>query len=154
AQAYTVGQRKGLAIGRPAPDGRPRFVLEVRPKENTVVVGGKELLDVDRITAIRPSWAGAPLAEDATGAWFDCELQFRAHGEIAPARARVVRTPVDCVPATEAGEGAVVWEIEPARPLRGVAPGQSAVLYRGTRVLGQATIDTARNARLAAGSGA
>ena len=154
AQAYTVGQRKGLAIGRPAPDGRPRFVLEVRPKENTVVVGGKELLDVDRITAIRPSWAGAPLAEDATGAWFDCELQFRAHGEIAPARARVVRTPVDRVPATEAGEGAVAWEIEPARPLRGVAPGQSAVLYRGTRVLGQATIDTARNARLAAGSGA
>ena len=61
---------------------------------------------------------------------------------------------VDRVPATEAGEGAVVWEIEPARPLRGVAPGQSAVLYRGTRVLGQATIDTARNARLAAGSGA
>lgn len=154
AQAYTVGQRKGLAIGRPAPDGRPRFVLEVRPKENTVVVGGRELLDVDRITAIRPSWAGAPLAEDATGAWFDCELQFRAHGEIAPARARVVRTPVDRVPAAEAGEGAVVWEIEPARPLRGVAPGQSAVLYRGTRVLGQATIDTARNARLAAGSGA
>lgn len=154
AQAYTVGQRKGLAIGRPAPDGRPRFVLEVRPKDNTVVVGGRELLDVDRITAIRPSWAGAPLAEDATGAWFDCELQFRAHGEIAPARARVVRTPVDRVPAAEAGEGAVAWEIEPARPLRGVAPGQSAVLYRGTRVLGQATIDTARNARLAAGSGA
>ncbi|TFI41550.1 tRNA 2-thiouridine(34) synthase MnmA, partial [Micrococcus endophyticus] len=38
--------------------------------------------------------------------------------------------------------------------LRGVAPGQTAVLYRGTRVLGQATIDTARNARLAAGSDA
>ncbi|MBD4205505.1 tRNA 2-thiouridine(34) synthase MnmA, partial [Xanthomonas citri pv. citri] len=40
AQAFTVGQRKGLAIGRPAPDGKPRFVLEVRPKENKVVVGG------------------------------------------------------------------------------------------------------------------
>ena len=31
AQAYTVGQRRGLALGRPAPDGKPRFVLEVRP---------------------------------------------------------------------------------------------------------------------------
>ena len=136
AQAYTVGQRKGLAIGRPAPDGRPRFVLEVRPKDNTVVVGGRELLDVDRITAIRPSWAGAPLPEAAAGGWFDCELQFRAHGEIVPARARQAAD----------DDGRPRWEIRPERPLRGVAPGQSAVLYRGTRVLGQATIDTARNA--------
>ena len=29
-------------------------------------------------------------------------------------------------------------------PLRGVAPGQTVVLYQGTRVLGQATIDSAR----------
>ncbi|MDQ0892597.1 tRNA (5-methylaminomethyl-2-thiouridylate)-methyltransferase [Agromyces ramosus] len=35
AHAYTVGQRRGLHLGTPAPDGRPRFVLEVRPKENT-----------------------------------------------------------------------------------------------------------------------
>ncbi len=140
AQAFTVGQRKGLAIGRPAPDGKPRFVLEVRPKENTVVVGGRELLDVDRITGIRPSWAGAPVPEARTGAWFDCALQFRAHGEIVEARARQR--------ADAAGHPG--WEIEPGRPLRGVAPGQTAVLYRGTRVLGQATIDTARNARLSA----
>ncbi|MDO5634213.1 MAG: tRNA 2-thiouridine(34) synthase MnmA [Micrococcus sp.] len=136
AQAYTVGQRKGLAIGRPAPDGRPRFVLEIRPKENTVVVGPRELLDVDVITGIRPSWAGEPVAEAATGEWFASELQFRAHGEIVPARARVL----------ESGQR---WEIRPATAVRGVAPGQSAVLYQGTRVLGQATIDTARNAALA-----
>ena len=139
AQAYTVGQRRGLSIGRPAPDGKPRFVLEVRAKENTVVVGGRELLDVDRITGIRPSWAGLPLPEARRGGWFDCALQFRAHGEIVPARARVVD-----------GDDGPRWEIEPAQALRGVAPGQSAVLYAGTRVLGQATIDTARNARLAA----
>ena len=143
AQAYTVGQRKGLAIGRPAPDGRPRFVLEVRPKENTVVVGGRELLDVDRITGLRPTWAGTPLPEARTGEWFDCELQFRAHGEIVPARARQVT----------GADGAPRWEVEPASALRGVAPGQSAVLYRGTRVLGQTTIETARNARLAASVG-
>ena len=39
AYAYTVGQRHGLRLGRPAPDGRPRFVLEVRPASDTVVVG-------------------------------------------------------------------------------------------------------------------
>jgi tRNA-specific 2-thiouridylase len=30
-------------------------------------------------------------------------------------------------------------------PLRGVAPGQTVVLYQGSRVLGQATIDAARS---------
>jgi len=30
-------------------------------------------------------------------------------------------------------------------PQRGVAPGQTMVLYQGTRVLGQATIDSARS---------
>jgi tRNA-specific 2-thiouridylase len=30
-------------------------------------------------------------------------------------------------------------------PLRGVAPGQTIVLYQGSRVLGQATIDAARS---------
>ena len=29
--AFTIGQRKGLRIGRPAPDGKPRFVLDIEP---------------------------------------------------------------------------------------------------------------------------
>jgi tRNA-specific 2-thiouridylase len=37
-------------------------------------------------------------------------------------------------------DGALV--IEPDAPLSGVAPGQTAVVYVGTRVLGQCTIDT------------
>ena len=28
---FTVGQRKGLRIGTPAPDGRPRYVLDIEP---------------------------------------------------------------------------------------------------------------------------
>lgn len=35
--------------------------------------------------------------------------------------------------------------VELQEPLQGVAPGQTAVMYQGTRVLGQATIDTARS---------
>lgn len=41
AQGFTVGQRKGLALGTPAPDGKPRFVLEIRPKTNEVIVGSR-----------------------------------------------------------------------------------------------------------------
>lgn len=140
AQAFTIGQRRGLAIGKPAEDGKPRFVLEIRPKENTVVVGSREMLAVDRITGIRPSWAGAPLAEEATGAWFNCHVQVRAHAEPVPGRARVTTGDVD-------GESDVVWEIELDETIQGVAPGQTAVLYQGTRVLGQVTIHKSINAQ-------
>ncbi len=140
AQAFTIGQRRGLAIGKPAEDGKPRFVLEIRPKENTVVVGSRDLLAVDRITGIRPSWAGTPLAEEATGAWFDCHVQVRAHAEPVPGRARVTTGDVD-------GEAGVVWEIELDETIQGVAPGQTAVLYQGTRVLGQVTIHKSINAQ-------
>ena len=139
AQAFTVGQRRGLGIGKPAEDGKRRFVLEIRPKENTVVVGSREMLAVDRITGIRPSWAGAPLAEETSGDWFDCRVQVRAHAEPVPGRARVTTGDVD-------GNTDVVWEIELDDTITGVAPGQTAVLYQGTRVLGQVTIHKSINA--------
>ncbi|MCI0155272.1 tRNA 2-thiouridine(34) synthase MnmA [Leifsonia shinshuensis] len=124
AHAYTVGQRKGLNIGYPSADGRPRFVLEVRPKDNTVVVGPKEALDIAEIAGSRYTWAGLPPADLATP--FACEVQIRAHADPVPAVARV-------------RDGELV--VRPHEPLNGVAPGQTAVVYVGTRVLGQTTID-------------
>lgn len=128
AHAYTVGQRRGLHLGTPAPDGRPRFVLEVRPKTNTVVVGPKEALAIAEIAGGRFTWAGeAP--EDATTP-FDCEVQIRAHAD-----------PVPAVGSVSEVDGKVEFVIIPASPLSGVAPGQTAVVYLGSRVLGQFTID-------------
>ncbi len=124
AHAYTVGQRRGLALTRPAPDGRPRFVLEVRPASNTVVVGPKESLAVVELAGGRVSWAGEPPAGLEQG--IDCHVQVRAHADPVPATAR-----------TAAGE----LVVRPLEPIAGLAPGQSAVLYSGTRVLGQATVD-------------
>ena len=51
---------------------------------------------------------------------------MRAHGDPVPASARVA-------------DGDLVVTLR--EPLDGVAPGQSAVIYVGTRVLGQCTID-------------
>ncbi|MEN2741947.1 tRNA 2-thiouridine(34) synthase MnmA [Microbacterium sp. X-17] len=124
AHAYTVGQRKGLNIGYPSPDGRPRFVLEVRPKDNTVVVGPKEALDIAEIAGSRFTWAGQAPVSPSTP--FACEVQIRAHADPVPAVAQV-------------RDGELV--IRPDAPLNGVAPGQTAVVYVGTRVLGQTTID-------------
>ncbi|MGP3536492.1 tRNA 2-thiouridine(34) synthase MnmA [Microbacterium sp. RD1] len=122
AHAYTVGQRRGLQLGVPAPDGKPRFVLEVRPVSNTVVVGPKEALATAEIAGARFTWTGR--APDATE--FACDVQIRAHADPVPAVARVADGIVTVVPEV---------------PFDGVAPGQTAVLYDGTRVLGQFTID-------------
>lgn len=123
AHAFTVGQRRGLKLGVPAADGKPRFVLEVRPVSNTVVVGPKEALAIAEIAGERFSWAGAAPTE----ASFECHVQIRAHAEPVAAHAAI------------SDEGV---RVTPELPLDGVAPGQTAVLYIGTRVLGQFTIDT------------
>jgi tRNA-uridine 2-sulfurtransferase len=124
ALAFTIGQRKGLNVGFPTDDGKPRFVLEIRPKDNTVVVGPREALDLSEIAGSKTSWAGMPPADPHIP--FDCDVQIRAHADPVPAVA-VVRS------------GELV--ITPREPLNGVSPGQSAVIYVGTRVLGQCTID-------------
>ena len=145
AHGYTVGQRRGLAIGRPAADGKPRFVLSIRPVSNQVVVGPKESLAIERIAGGRFSWAGEPGIDVASR--FNCEVQIRAHADPVPAFARVEpileheRTDEHRADATH--EVVVDIDLEHAEPLLGVAPGQTAVVYIGTRVLGQFTIDRA-----------
>lgn len=135
AQAFTVGQRKGLRLGRPAADGKPRFVLEIRPKDNKVIVGPEALLAVDELRGIRVSWAGVPIAEVELGSDFECMVQVRAHGD-----------PVDAVAHLERSEdGIPVLVTRLVEPMRGVAPGQTMVVYQDSRVLGQATIDSARS---------
>ncbi|VXB03375.1 tRNA-specific 2-thiouridylase MnmA [Arthrobacter sp. 9V] len=139
ANAFTVGQRRGLKLGTPAADGKPRFVLEIRPKENKVVVGPEALLAIDEIRGIKVSWAGLPISEVASGAEFDCHAQVRAHGDPVPAIARVENV------ADDTGVERAQLVVTLTDPLRGVAPGQTVVLYQGSRVLGQATIDAARS---------
>jgi tRNA-specific 2-thiouridylase len=122
AFAFTVGQRRGLRIGRPAPDGKPRYVLDVSPVTRTVTVGTAEDLDVSGLVGSRPVWSGPPPVGPTT-----CRAQVRAHGGTVPASARCD------------GDDLVV---DLAEPLRGVAPGQAVVLYDGDAVIGSATIAT------------
>ncbi len=145
ARGYTVGQRRGLQLGRPAVDGNPRYVLSIRPVSNQVVVGPKERLAISRIAGGRYSWAGEPGIDP--GVAFSCDVQIRAHADPVPAVARLVE--IDETERTElhraeaSHEIVVDIDLALAEPLLGVAPGQTAVLYRGTRVLGQFTIDRA-----------
>jgi tRNA-specific 2-thiouridylase len=121
---YTVGQRRGLNLQRPAADGEPRYVLSIQPKENTVVVGPAQLLDTDLVLAGPVVWTSGA----APGDRFRCEVQLRAHGMTS--RATV----------TVEGDGV---RAELARPQRGVAAGQALVMYDGDMVIGSATISAA-----------
>ncbi|QIM17441.1 tRNA 2-thiouridine(34) synthase MnmA [Leucobacter insecticola] len=145
AHGYTVGQRRGLQLGRPAEDGQPRYVLSIRPVSNQVVVGPKHQLAIGRVAGGRFSWAGDPGFDVAE--WFDCDVQIRAHADPVPARASLQpildeeRTELHRDGATH--EIVVDIDLNQSEPLLGVAPGQTAVLYSGSRVLGQFTIDRA-----------
>ncbi len=118
---FTIGQRKGLRIGRPAPDGKPRFVLDIEPVSGAVRVGSRERLAVHRISGVDPRWcAAAPGTLEGP----QVSVQLRAHGAGLSASVRV-------------GEQV---HIELHEPAFGIAPGQAAVVYDGTRVVGSATI--------------
>ena len=125
--AYTIGQRRGLHIGRPAPDGRPRYVLDIEPVSNRVTVGPAEALDVRTIDAQRPVWSGCLPPEGPV----DCLVQLRAHGEP--------------LAATACPDGDTL-RIRLSHPARGIARGQAAVLYDDDVVLASATIASARTA--------
>ncbi|WP_275414506.1 tRNA 2-thiouridine(34) synthase MnmA [Planotetraspora kaengkrachanensis] len=125
AFGFTVGQRKGLRIDRPAGDGRPRYVLSIEPVSNTVTVGPRSSLEVRGIVGERPVWNG-PVPEAYEP--IRCTVQLRAHGEVYGCRAQL------------SGD---LLHIELDTPATGVAPGQGAVLYDGDTVIGSATISSA-----------
>ncbi|KUI40066.1 tRNA(5-methylaminomethyl-2-thiouridylate)-methyltransferase [Mycobacterium sp. GA-1199] len=122
---FTVGQRKGLGIAGPGGDGQPRYVTGIDPQTATVRVGGAEDLDVWTLTGERPVFTSGV----APSGPIECQVQVRAHGGFGDGVA-------------ELRDGRIVVELR--APLRGVAPGQTMVLYRpdpaGDEVLGSATI--------------
>ena len=114
ASAFTVGQRRGLGVSGP----RPVYVLEVDARANRVVVGPGELLRRHGLVADRVSWVAGGLPDRGP---FEAEVRIRYRGEDVPA---VVEASDDRL---RVGFGV---------PQRGVAPGQSVVVYRGEQLLG------------------
>ena len=87
AHQFTVGQRRGLRLGVPADDGRPRYVLDISPVTNTVTVGPRDAL------AVQPDHRH-PADLDAGSddrAWRG-QAQVRAHGDAAAGRPRTPTT--------------------------------------------------------------
>jgi tRNA-uridine 2-sulfurtransferase len=113
---YTVGQRSGF--GDLAEPG-PWFVLRVDAPANRIVVGRREELAVGEVRLHDVTFVDGAAAEPLR-----CEARLRYH---APA-----------IPAVYANRRLALDE-----PFLGAAPGQAAVLYAGSRVLGGGIIDSA-----------
>ncbi len=126
AYAYTIGQRRGLGVKVAPKDGKPRYVVGVDPASRTVTLGPPTLLNVDSITATNIRWTAMP-GQVGVEYW----AQVRAHGE--PVRSVLVS--LQDHPGEEAS-----LTVDLEESLRGVAPGQSLVLYDGRRVVGSGTI--------------
>ncbi len=128
---FTIGQRKGLGIAGPGPDGRPRYVTAIDADTATVHVGDVADLDVYALVGREPVFPGSVAPSGSV----ECSVQVRAHGEVVCAVAELVDDEL---------------LVRLRAPLRGVACGQTLVLYRpdpdGDEVLGSATIaGTSRN---------
>jgi tRNA-specific 2-thiouridylase len=122
---FTIGQRKGLGIGGPGPDGAPRYVTQIDADTATVRVGEAADLDVRALTGRAPVFTSGA----APSGPVECAVQVRAHGETADAVAELVGDELS---------------VRLRTPLRGVARGQTLVMYRpnpdGDEVIGSATI--------------
>ena len=117
-ERFTIGQRKGLGLG----GGTPRFVLQLVPEQGTVVVGGRDERPTVSLLSVDFSWL-APAPDSSEPLLAQC----RYRQEPLPARADL----------TDNGSVRVTFR----DPQGGISPGQSVVLYRGSRVLGGGTIE-------------
>jgi len=122
---FTVGQRRGVPGGY----GEPMYVVAIRPEERAVVIGPREELLGSGVVARGVRWLvdPAPPAGDRVG------VRVRHRAPIVAAE--IVRIEGDEI------------EIALDEPIAAIAPGQSMVLYDGTRVLGGGYIEAARAAR-------
>ena len=168
---FTIGQRKGLGIQHPAADGAPRYVVDIDPSSRQVVVGAAELLSTRELIAtdvisfeplsvgrevraqIRAHGEATPArllevptdatvpATTADGAATGATADSAATGAAATGAAAsgAAATGAGADPDAPTADSSLRVSLE--TPIRGVAPGQTLVLYDGDRVIAAATLE-------------
>jgi len=116
--SYTIGQRRGLGLSMP----HPPYVIEIRPNDNTVVIGKEEMLYSKTLTARNINLIP-----------FDkIDAPIRAHVKIRYSdpghTATIHQTDKDTL------------RIEFDEPQRAITKGQAAVIYEDDIVIGGGTI--------------
>lgn len=117
---YTIGKRKGLGISG---FKTPMYVVRLDAAKNQVVIGPKEALYSQKLTADKVSW----VAGEAPAQEFRCEIKIRNLHNPAKATVRVLEN------------GRITAEFD--EPQMSITAGQSAVMYDGDIVLGGGIIE-------------
>jgi tRNA-uridine 2-sulfurtransferase len=115
---FTVGQRRGIEIGG---QSEPLYVVAIEPEQRRLVVGPRTALAVAAMRVDDWNWIGEGQRE--------VNVKVRSLAPAVPARIENMD-----------------W-IRFATPEFGVAPGQAAVAYEGTRLLGGGWIAETLSAR-------
>ena len=103
---FTIGQRRGIEVGGQA---EPLFVVRIEPEQQRLIVGPRSALAVETMRIEGRNW----IAED------QAQVSVKVRSLAPP------------VPGIIDGDF-----VRFDRPEYGVAPGQAAVFYDGTRLLG------------------
>ena len=116
--SYTIGQRRGLGLSMP----HPPYVIELRPEDNTVVVGKEEMLyskslDADNINFIPVDSLDSPIRAQV-------KIRYSDPGHHATVQ--------------QTGEDRLHIEFDEAK--RAITKGQAVVIYDGDTVIGGGTI--------------
>ncbi|EKD37729.1 MAG: hypothetical protein ACD_75C01019G0001, partial [uncultured bacterium] len=119
---YTIGQRKGLGIASSA----PLYVTCLDVKRNAVIVGSNEELFRNRIDVAELHWLGTP---PDTTRQYTVRIRYSHPG--SKATLALHENANAC--------GTIVFD----EPQRAITPGQFAVIYDGTELLGSGVIVSA-----------
>lgn len=115
---YTIGQRRGIEIGGTG----PYFVIAKNPRKNELMVSNDpKKLFTRKFFVNKVNWVNKGVKLPILA-----KIQIRYHAEKISA----------IIKPNKSGK----LMIEAKKPLRAVAPGQSAVFYRGDELLGGGTI--------------
>ena len=112
-EMFTIGQRKGL----PGGSLQPRYVVDLDPETNRVIVGGVDDLVREEFEIDRCNWIKEEFSKDA-------EISVKIRYSHRGTRATI----------TKLGDGRAHVRLHD--PQRAVTPGQAAVFYQGDVVLG------------------
>jgi len=113
-EMFTIGQRKGLPGGSP----QPRYVVDLDPVTNRVIIGSAEDLVSDDFEIDRTNWIRARASDEP----FEVTVKIR----YSHPGTRATVTPLE--------DGRARVELH--EPQKAVTPGQAAVIYDGDIVVG------------------
>lgn len=118
---YTIGQRKGLGVAA----AQPIYVLEKDIAQNALIVGPGDQLGQPELLAGKVNW----LSGKAPGENFAAQVKIRYKARMADAEI----TPLE--------DGKI--RVHFSEAVRGITPGQAAVIYKAGEVFGSGIIEAA-----------